>query len=183
METMLDGIKRNTGFTIFAGILTLVAGFLAMGAPFIAGLSVAVMVGVMLVFGGLTQIVFAFRTKAGFLAIVVGILAVLAGGYMVMNPGIALASLTMVLAMFLIFSGIMEIILAFQAKPAEGWGWALFSAIMTLILGIMIWRQFPLSGTFAIGILVGLKLVFSGMTLMTLGFAARSAAKSAKGTA
>lgn len=183
METMLDGIKKNAGFSIFAGILILVAGFLAMSAPFVAGLSVAVMVGIMLVVGGLTQIVFTFRTKAGFLAIVVGILAVLAGGYMLMNPGIALASLTMVLAMFLVFSGIMEIILAFQAKPAEGWGWALFSAIMTLILGIMIWRQFPLSGTFAIGILVGLKLVFSGMTLMTLGFAARAAAKSAKGTA
>lgn len=181
METMLDGIKKNAGFSIVVGILILLTGFLAMGAPFIAGLSVAMMVGIMLVCGGIFQIVFAVKTKAGVFAVIMGILAILMGGYMVMNLDVALASLTLVLAMFLIITGIFEAVLAFQSKPAEGWGWALFSAIMTLILGIMIWRQFPLSGTFAIGILVGLKLIFSGMTLMTLGFGARSLSKKAEG--
>ena len=81
------------------------------------------------------------------------------------------------LAMYLIFSGISEAIMAFQVKPNAGWGWALFSGIMSVILGAMIWSQFPLSGAWAIGILIGARLIFSGWTLFMFGMTARSAAK------
>ena len=67
--------------------------------------------------------------------------------------------------------------MAFQVKPNAGWGWALFNGIMSVILGAMIWSQFPLSGAWAIGILIGARLIFSGWTLIMFGMTARSAAK------
>jgi uncharacterized membrane protein HdeD (DUF308 family) len=58
-------------------------------------------------------------------------------------------------------------ILAFILKPGTGWGWLLFGGIVSILLGIIIWRQFPLSGVFAIGILFGIKLFFNGLLMVT----------------
>ena len=178
MDTpFLDAVKKNTGLTIAAGIIVLLMGIFALGSPFVAGVSVALMVGILLIIGGISQLLFAFKAGGGIWAIILGILTVVAGGYMVSNPGAALATLTIFLAAYLIVSGIFEAIIAFQARPAEGWGWALFSGILSFVLGFMIWNQFPLSGAMAIGILLGVKLVFSGMSLMMFGFAARRVMK------
>jgi uncharacterized membrane protein HdeD (DUF308 family) len=177
----LDAIKRNTGLTIAAGVVTLLMGVFAIGSPFVAGASLAVMVGVLLIIGGISQLVFAFKVGGGLFTIILGVLTVVAGGYMVSNPGAALATLTIFLAIYLIASGILESVVAFQVKPAEGWGMAMFSGILSVLLGLMIWNQFPLSGAWAIGILLGIKLVFSGLTLLMFGIAARGAAKELSG--
>lgn len=169
----LEEVKKNSGLTIAAGIIILLAGLLTMGSPFVAGISLAVMVGLFLVVGGIGQLLFAVKAGRGLLAILLGILSVIIGIYMVMNPGAALATLTLFLALYLIVSGIFEALLAFQVKPAQGWGWVLFSGIASLILGLMIWSQFPLSGAWAIGLLIGIKLFFSGWTVLMIGLAGR----------
>jgi uncharacterized membrane protein HdeD (DUF308 family) len=170
-------IKKNSGLTIVLGVVVTLMGLLAMGSPFITGLSVAIAVGFLLIVGGVSQTFFAIKARSGIFSIIIGILAVLAGIFMVTNPDTALATLTMFLAIYLIVSGVGESIMAFQVKPASGWGWALFSGIMSVILGVMIWSQFPLSGAWAIGILVGIKLLFSGWSLIMFGVAARSVSK------
>ena len=78
-----------------------------------------------------------------------------------------------------IVTGIFELVSAFQIRPAEGWGWMLFNAIVTLLLAIMIWRQFPFSGAWAVGILFGAKLILSGWSLIFIGRSVRVAAKAA----
>ncbi len=171
----MDGIKKNSGHAIAVGFILLLMGFLAMGSPLVAGVSVAMMVGIMLIIGGFGHLVFAFKTGKGLFAIVLGVLTVVMGGYMVSNPGVALASLTLFLAIYLVVSGISEAMLAFHARPANGWGWALFSGILSVLLGAMIWGEFPLSGVWAIGILIGIRLFFSGLSLIMLGFAVRKA--------
>ena len=93
----------------------------------------------------------------------------IAGFYMMSQPVSGLAALTLVLMAFLIATGIAEIIFAFQLRPADGWGIELFNGIVTLVLGILLWRQFPLSGAWAIGILFGIKMVFSGWALIFIG--------------
>jgi len=173
----MDEIKKNAGLTIAMGIVLLLMGFFAMGSPLVAGLSVAMMVGIILIIGGIGQLVFAIKTGKGLLNILLGVLTIILGGYMLSNLGAALASLTIFLAIYLIVSGILETVMAFQVKPVQGWGWAMFSGILSVLLGIMIWSQFPLSGAWAIGILIGVRLFFSGWTLLMFGMAARSAAK------
>jgi uncharacterized membrane protein HdeD (DUF308 family) len=66
-------------------------------------------------------------------------------------------------------TGVLEFIVAFQLKPADGWGLQLLNGIVTLLLGIMLWRQFPLSGAWAIGILFGIKMIFSGWAFVFIG--------------
>jgi uncharacterized membrane protein HdeD (DUF308 family) len=170
-------IKQNAGLTIAMGVIVLLMGILAIGSPFIAGLSVALMVGIVLLVGGIGQLIFAFKAKTGIFSIIIGVLTVLVGGYMIANPDVALVSLTLFLAAYFIVSGIFEAILSFQARPAAGWGWSLFSGIVSVILGIMIWSEFPVSGAWAIGILVGVRLIFGGWSMIMFGSVARGAAK------
>ena len=173
----MENIKKDAGLTMLLGGVMVLVGFLSMGSPLVAGLSVTMAVGIMLVIGGLGQLVFAVKTGTGLFSIVMGALTVILGAYMLSNIDSALASLTIFIAAYFIIEGITEAIMAFQLKPASGWGWALFSGLITVLLGAMIWNQFPLSGAWAIGTLVGIKLVFSGWSLLMFGMVARSAAK------
>jgi len=176
-STFLNEVKKNSGLTVAVGIIVLLMGILAMGSPFVAGISLAVTVGFMLIIGGAGQLAFALKARAGLFSIILAILTVLAGGYMVGNPGVALATMTMVLAIYLVVSGVFEVIMAFQLKPMTGWGWALFSGAVSVLLGAMIWSQFPVSGVWTVGTLIGIKLFFSGWMLLMFGLTARSAAK------
>ena len=63
-----------------------------------------------------------------------------------------------------------------SSAVSEGKGWVIFNGIVTLLLGVMIWRGFPLSGVWAVGILVGIRLIFSGLTMLALGTAGRQLA-------
>ena len=173
----LEGVRKQSGLTIVLGVIIMLIGLMAMGSPFIAGLSIAVMVGVMLIVGGVGQLLFAFTTSRQLSSIVLGILTVVVGVYMVNNPDAVLATLTIFLVAYLIISGVFEVLMSFQIKPAEGWGWEFFSGIVSILLGIMFWSQYPISGALAIGIILGIKLFLSGLTLLMFGFAARDAAK------
>jgi uncharacterized membrane protein HdeD (DUF308 family) len=104
-----------------------------------------------------------------------GVLSVVAGGYMIAQPVAALATLTLFLAGYFIASGILEAIAAFGARPERGWGLLLFSAIVSVLLGVMIWRQFPFSGVWAVGVLVGVKLIIAGWALIAIGGAVKAA--------
>ena len=169
---LIDAIRRNAGLTVASGVILLLAGLLAILSPFVAGLSITIMVGVLLALSGISQCFLAFRAGAfgrGLMMFAAGLLMAIAGFYMMSQPVSGLAALTLVLMAFLIATGIAEIILAFQLKPADGWGIELFNGIVTLVLGILLWRQFPLSGAWAIGILFGIKMVFSGWALIFIG--------------
>jgi uncharacterized membrane protein HdeD (DUF308 family) len=174
IETELQGsIQKSSGLIIATGILLLLLGLFAMGSPLVAGLSLALMVGIMLIFGGIGQMFFAFNAGKGPIAFVLGLLTLVIGIYMVSRPGAALASLTLFLAMYLIISGAFEVMMSFQFRPIRGWWWAMFSGIVSMLLGFMIWNQFPLSGAWAIGILIGIRLFFNGLTFLMLGLASR----------
>ncbi len=167
-----DGIKKNAGLTVVSGIILLIAGTLAILSPFVAGVSITMLVGAMLAVSGIGQCFLAFKTGAfgrGLMVFVVGVLMTITGFYMMNQPIAGLATLTIILMSYLLATGALEIIVAFQLKPADGWGLELFNGIVTLLLGIMLWRQFPLSGAWAIGILFGIKMIFSGLAFVIIG--------------
>jgi uncharacterized membrane protein HdeD (DUF308 family) len=180
---LLDGIKQNAGLAITIGIVMLICGFLAVISPFIVGLSVTVMVGTLLLISGISQCFLAFKAGAfgkGLLLFIMGALTAVAGGYLIGQPVAGLAAITLFLAAYFVAAGIFELIGAFQIRGANGWSWMLFNGIITLALGGMIWQQFPLSGTWAVGTLFGIKLVFGGLALFQVGRGVRGAAKEAQ---
>jgi uncharacterized membrane protein HdeD (DUF308 family) len=169
-------VKKDSTMLLILGVLTVILGIFAMMAPGMTGMTVAVIVGILLIIAGVARGIFAFKAQSwgkGILAFLLGLLTLIVGGYMVMNPGVALASLALFLAAFFFVDGIFEIIEAFQLKPIDGWGWMLFGGIVSILLGFMIWRQWPISGLWAIGILVGIKLIFSGIAMTMLGWMGR----------
>jgi uncharacterized membrane protein HdeD (DUF308 family) len=179
-KAFLDGIKESAGMAIGVGVVLVIAGFLVMGSPLVVGLSVSVVVGVMLLIGGIGQLLLAFKAGSfgkGLLLSIVGIVTVVVGLLMISRPGAALATLTFFLAAYCLMTGIFESLWAFQLKPAKGWGWTLFSGLVSVLLGIMLWSEFPISGVWAIGMLVGIRMLFSGLTLIMLGSATRGVVK------
>jgi uncharacterized membrane protein HdeD (DUF308 family) len=177
---LLDIIKRSAGLILAIGFLLGILGILAIASPLATGLSIAVAVGLLLIAGGIGQLFFSFKAGsfgAGLLIFLLGSQRVLIGVLMVAQPVFGLASLTLLLAIYFAVEGIFEIAWAFQLKPADGWGWALFGGVASLLLGLAIWREFPLSGAWAVGVFVGIKLLFSGTTLVSLGGGVRSVAK------
>jgi uncharacterized membrane protein HdeD (DUF308 family) len=82
-------------------------------------------------------------------------------------------ALTIVLAVFLLVEGVFKIITAFRVRDHRGWGWLLASGIVSVILGLLIWAQWPASGLWVIGLLVAIQLLFTGWSLVMLALAAR----------
>jgi uncharacterized membrane protein HdeD (DUF308 family) len=182
-SALLDAIKENASLTVTSGVVLIVAGLLALLAPLVAGLSITIMVGVLLIISGISQCVLAFKAGAfgkGLLMFLIGALMAIAGSYMTSQPVSGLASITLLLAAYLIAAGLCDLVAAFNIRPAPGWGLELFNGIITLALGIMLWRQYPLSGAWAVGILFGIKMVFSGWALVFLGRSVKGAAQAAE---
>ncbi len=179
---LLGGIKDNAKLAITIGIILIIVGVLAIAAPLAAGVSITIMVGTLLIIGGIGECFLAFQAGAfgrGLLIFIVGALMAVAGFYMVSQPVAGLAAITLFLTAYFIVSGIIEIIAAVQIRPSSGWGWMLFNGIVTLVLGILLWRQFPLSGAWAVGVLFGIKMIFSGWTLVFIGNAVEGAVNEA----
>ncbi len=177
---LIDGIRENAKLAVISGVILIVAGTFAVLSPLVAGLSITILVGVLLVFGGVGQCFLALKAGASgraLLTFLVGALMVVAGSFMMTQPVAGLASITLLLVAYLVAAGLGELIMALQLRPADGWGWMLFNGIITLLLGMMLWRQFPLSGAWAIGILFGIKMIFSGWALVFIGRSVKQAAK------
>jgi uncharacterized membrane protein HdeD (DUF308 family) len=177
--TWIEEANKNSGLLIFLGIMTVVFGILAVGAPLITGITVAVMVGFLLLFMGVARVFHAFKAQswgAGIWGFLVGLLAAAAGLMTIFRPMAGLMSLTLFLAAYFFVDGVCEIIAAFKIKPDQGWGWVLFNGIVAVLLGVMIWRQWPVSGAWAIGILVGVHILMSGWSMIILGTGARRVA-------
>jgi uncharacterized membrane protein HdeD (DUF308 family) len=171
--------KQSIGWSIALSALMILAGLLAIVAPMAAGIAVTVVVGWLLVFSGAAHLVFAWhtRTTGAFIwELLLGIAYILVGAYVLRNPVAGLASLTLALAIYLLAEGILELVMSFRLRPMAGSTWLLLDGIITLILAILIWRSWPSSGPWVIGTLVGISMLFSGVSRLMLSLAARSVA-------
>ena len=180
MNELTEAAKADgKNMTIF-GVIAIILGIFAMMAPGLTGISVAILVGVIVLVGGIVRIIWAFQAGSlgkGLLMFAIGGLTLLCGIALVANPLFASGVLTIILAIYFIVDGIFEIAAAMRLRPGSGWGWMLFGGIVSLWLGILIWRQFPLSGVWAIGILLGIKLFLVGLIMVMGGSAVRSMPK------
>lgn len=166
-------IKNHSGNTILMGVIILLMGILAIGSPLLAGYSIALLVGIVLIVGGLGQLVFVIKTGQSIATVLLAALTIIIGIFLLSNLNTILATLTIFLLIYLMVSGIFELVLAIKIRPSQGWGWALITGLVSVLLGALIWIQYPLSGAWAIGVLLGIKLVFSGWTLIVFGLTAR----------
>ena len=181
--TLIEAIKKSASTARWVGIFMIIAGLLAVAAPLATGISVTLVTGFLLLVAGVAQVFLVFRSGTmgeAIWLVLLGVIGVLAGAYMLFQPGAALGVLTLFLAGFFVAEGIIEIVAAFRARPVAGWGWFLFGGGVSLLLGIMIWQQFPLSGVWAIGTLIGVRLLMSGVSLVAVGSSIKNIATEAR---
>ena len=158
------------------GWVILIMGILSLLSPLVSGMTVAMMVAILLIIAGISRVIHAFQ-GGGFWTGMFGVMATIAGLVMLGRPLLGLASLTMILIVYFLAVGISEIIAAIQVRPTQGWGFLLFSGVISTMLALAIWNQWPLSGAWAIGVLVGIQLTFSGMTMITVGSVIKDASE------
>jgi uncharacterized membrane protein HdeD (DUF308 family) len=160
---------RPTNIRLF-GFTAILLGILAILAPVITGLSIALIVGALVLLGGVFRLQWAWRVDSlrnRLLGFAIGLLTLICGVILVSDPLVASGVLTILLAAYFLLDGLSEMAAAFSMRPAAGWGWLLLGGILSLLLGLMIWVQFPLSGAWAIGILLGIKLILVGVIMLS----------------
>jgi uncharacterized membrane protein HdeD (DUF308 family) len=172
--SIAEGIRRSWGWLLALGIAYVIMGLVIAGSPMAATIAVDILIGFVLIIGGVVSIIGAFFTgdwKRFLLVLLSGILYLVVGVLLLKNPMAGVLTLTLLLAAFLLVEGFFKIIHAFQMKPAPNWVWLLVSGAASVILGVMIWGQFPQSGAFIIGLLVGIYFLINGITMVMFSFA------------
>jgi len=172
--------KEVTGMSIGWAVVMIVLGFLAVFLPFATGIGVSVLVSLIIIFAGIGHLVYAFaaRGAGAFLwRMLIGIVYVVGGGYLAFHPRLALVTLTLVVAAIFLVESVLAFVVFFHIRALSGSGWILFDAIVTLLLAYLIWRPWPSSSVWAIGILLGVNLIVSGFTRLMWSVAARKVLK------
>jgi len=168
----------GAGKSLIWAIVLILFGFLAIALPFATSFGVVIVVAWLIVFSGAFQFIHAFQSQgigSTIWKLLVAILYLIMGIYFLLHPVIGVASFTLALAFFFVAEGVIDLIAYFQSRAAGGSIWILVDAIVTLILGILVWRQWPSSSLWLIGTLVGISMIMTGMTRLMIGLAARRA--------
>lgn len=172
--------RRATGFSIFLAICLIVLGFLAVLLPVAMSFGVVIVVSWLLIIGAVLQVIDAFRGTGFWHTIWKFVLAaayLVTGLFLRFNLGVGLAALTLVLIGFFLVQGVTDIFVYLRIRKTGAYGGLLLHGIVTLLLGIMIWRHWPSSALWVIGILVGINLIITGTTNLMISLAVRRAAK------
>lgn len=171
-----DIVRQASTWSILWGVSLIVLGMLAVGSPLLAAVAVNAFIAWLLVLAGVVHLIIAFHAHgAGSMIwkLLVGIAYIAFGVYLVAHPVLGVASLTLVLASLFLVEGIFDIVLFFRMRPLQGSSWILLDGIVTLALGLMIYARWPSSSAWAIGTLVGVSMIFSGVTRVMLSLAVR----------
>jgi uncharacterized membrane protein HdeD (DUF308 family) len=171
--------KKITGWFIAMAVLFIILGILAIIEPGVAGLAVTLLVGWLLIFGGVAHFVTAFKgggTKQVLWQVLIGIVYLIGGFYFLTHPIMGIGTLTLLLAGIILAEGVIEIVAYFKTRLEGASWWLLLNGIITLLLACLIWFHWPSSSVWAIGTLVGVNLLMTGISRLMFGLAARKLA-------
>jgi len=176
IEAARAQVKRNWGWFLALGIVFVLAGLGAIAFPLVSTIAAKVALGWIFLVGGVLMIVHAFsssRWQGFLLGLLIGILYLVAGGWLAFFPFTGIITLTILLAALFLAEGVLEVIMAVRVRPHEGWGWLLLSGLIAIAVGVMIGLNLPSSATWAIGLLTGINLLSTGVSFIVLALAGR----------
>jgi len=155
------------------GVVIVVLGVLAILAPFVTGVALSILLGALLVVGALAHVAHAFHAggwTGSLWQLALAILYAFAGISLLANPVLGLATLTLLVIIYLAVAGIVEIVGGVLVRPNPGWGWTILSGVISLLLAALLWGGFPSTAAWAIGLLVGIQLLATGLLLVAYGY-------------
>jgi uncharacterized membrane protein HdeD (DUF308 family) len=170
-------LRAGSGWIIALGVIYVIAGFIALGSMVMATVASVFIVGVMMIIAGFAEVFNAFQIKSWGKFLVwalLGVLYIVAGFITFENPIFAAVVLTLLLGASLVASGLVRLFLAFNMKRETPWVLVAFSAVITLLLGLLILARWPINSVYILGLFLGIDLIFAGAGWIGLGFGLRS---------
>lgn len=168
----MEWIQNNRTLLIAEGVIFTLLGILAVALPGISTLSTELFIGWLLVFGGVFQL---YRTikagghASGFIgSLLTSFLYLIFGILLILFPVAGMFSLTVLLTLFFIAEGIAKIVLGIQLRPLNRWGWFILNGVLALIMAFIIWAGWPGTAYWVLGLLVGINMIFFGISLIFL---------------
>ena len=179
-RALTQSIREHWGLFLAEGIILVILGLLAIIVPPIATIAVTIFLGWLFLISGIVGLVTTFwaRHAPGFWwSLLSAVLAIAAGIVLLGWPVPGAVSLTLLLIAFFIIEGVLSILYAFEHKKelSGRWGWMLISGIIDLILAAIIWGGLPGTAAWALGLLVGINMLFGGSAMIAMALHARNA--------
>ena len=162
----MTGYAKPTRSSNLVGWLLVIAGVLAILLPLVAGVAITAVVGWLLLLAGAAHFFFAWSARgAGSVVwqLLLGVLYVLVAFYLIAHPAAALITLTLLLASYFVVEGVIELVLYARMRRSHRADLFLWNGLITLLLGVLIWAQWPFSSVWALGTLIGISLIGSGI--------------------
>jgi uncharacterized membrane protein HdeD (DUF308 family) len=172
-----EAVAESRFLFIALGVVLVVLGAAAIGAPIITTIAVKGVLGWLFLIAGIAQVIHAFYSSGwkGFLLnLLIGILYAVVGVWLAFLPLTGIIGLTLLLAIMFVAEGVFKFGLGFQVKPLDGWLWVVFSGVASIVVGALIFLGLPTSADWSIGLLVGINLFLSGVTFLVMAITARS---------
>ena len=178
-QAITQSIREHWKLFLIEGIILVVLGALAIIVPPIATLAVAIFLGWLFLISGVAGLITTFmaRQAPGFWwSLLSAVIGIVAGILLLARPVVGAVSLTLLLIVFFIIEGVVSIMYAFEHKKelSGKWGWMLASGVIDLVLAAMIWAGLPSTAEWALGLLVGINMLFGGSALIAMALHARS---------
>jgi len=165
---------------MLVGGIIAVLGLLAILFPYVTGVSLSLLLGILAIVGGVVHVASAFSAQGwkGFLwQVFLGVVYAGAGIILMANPVLTLASVTILLTAYFLVEGVVEIFMGFRLRPESNWGWVIASGVVSLLLAGLIWVNWPSSAAWAVGLLFGVGLLTNGVSMILVAMGGRNAAQ------
>ena len=182
-DEVLGEVTIKWGWMLALGIIMVILGTIGLGMTFALTIASVWFFGILLLIGGVIQLVDAFMCKGWksiLWHILIALLYLAGGAVIIRDPVLASTTFTLFIAGVLVGAGIFRIIIAFQMRGIPGWVWVLIGGIAAIALGIMIFAQWPVSGLWVIGLFVAIEMLFNGWSQIMIALAAKAASKAQK---
>ena len=175
-------VKQLTTPTTTLGVILIVLGVLAIASPLLSGVAIALLLGGLILIYGVMRLLYAFKATdwgTGVVRFLSGGISIVCGALVLAHPLLGLSFLSLLLGIFFVAEGISKLALSLQLRPRRGWVWTLLDGLIAFVLAAVILSEWPISGTWVIGLLVGINMLFSGLAVVMLADKVRTAAADA----
>lgn len=173
-----EDLRQSANGMMWAGILAIIIGIIAIAVPQVASVSIAILVGILVIVLAVAWLFAAIGSGSGawtVIGVILSILLLIGGLWILFNPIEATVGLTAVIAIVFIVMGVVRVIAAIGDTGGEGRGLLAFGGVLAIIIGILIASDFPSSAAWAIGLLVGIQFLFDGVGLVLMSSAVKKA--------
>lgn len=178
--TVTDGWRYIMG----AGVLITVLGVIAIFTPFLTGIGISLVLGVLLLAGAgahFVQVFYAGSWRRAIWQVVLGVVYAVAGVALLVNPGLGLVTLTALLIAYFAVEGVAEIALGVRMRSEPQWSWFALSGVVSLLLAGLLFAGFPSTALWAVGLLFGINLISTGVSMISVGNIGRKATRTTDG--